>query len=458
MSQDFFLSSRRATVSSGYRILRGLVRLWISLFFRKMRPLEADYVPETGPALFVVSHPASFLDAVLLVAAFDRQLHCLMDRGLLRGTGQKLLAWGVGMIPYEREGDAWRRAVETACNVLGNSGAVAVFAELQAGETKEASRFAPTAATLALEAESRNGNQLDLMVVPVHLFLPVARLHTSELLVYIDRRILPQAYLLEGKNLQERRRALSTALEEAGRQNVFRLQPEDVRIFLADLEEVLLADLQEDFASRSNWKQKVEGFKLSGFAVEWADQLNFLHPGRLVALRESLNEYREARRRASLKQLEVETAGAWVKSSWRRAVVWAETLVGFPVAWYGLVNHLLAGLFLYAAGALKKQTDLEGAALWIFRAVVVLACYAAQILLCAHFLGRAPAGYYALSLPISGLYLWRYGWLIRHRTRLLFLRVFIPRDVSKLSEMRKEFVKELNAARDAYVQALGIAR
>ena len=456
MAKDLFMTSRRPPDSTGYRIFRRLARLWISLFQPKLRVVGADDLTGIGPALFMVSQPGGFLDAVLLVAASSRQVHCMVDRGDLRGAFRKLIAHGLKMISYEREGDGWRRAVETACNTLGRSRAVAVFAEAQPVEIADTSQFARTAATITIEAESRNANQLDVRVVPTHLLLPARRIG-GERMVYFDRRIPSQAYLLQGKAADEKRQVLCLAIEEICRRNVFRLQPEDVQNSLHDLEEVLREDLAEDFASRPKWKQKAEGFDLSGFIVDWAEQMNFLNPGGLVGLRELLIAYREARRLAALERLEVEASGAWLGSALRRTVGWAETLLGFPIALYGSLNHLLIAGLSYTSGLLKKQTEMDRIALWTARVVIVVVCYAAQIFLCHYWGGRAMAGYYALSLPVSGLYLWRYGWLLRRRSRLLFLNASISRRAVRLREMRKDLVKELNIARDAYVDAVDLA-
>jgi Acyltransferase len=457
MSQDFFRSSRVASVAGGYRFFRGLIRIWIALAFGKLRVLEAETLPASSPAVLVASHTGGFLEALFLIAATNRQLCCFVEGRQISGIVRTFLARRLGMIPYEPQGEGWRRAAETASNVLGNLGAIAVFTGFQPAETQQAARFALSAANIVLEAESRNANQLDVMVVPIHLVLTRIRSRSGELLVYFDRRIKPQVYMLPGKSVEERRPALSAALDEACRKNVFRLQPEDVRRFLADLEEVLIADLREDFASRRNWKQRVEEFRLSGFVSEWIEQLNRLDPGRLARLRQLLSAFREAGRRESLARLEVEAAGAWVQSAWRRTLAWVETAAGFPLALYSLVNHLPALGILRAAGLIKKQSEANRTALWISRIAVVLALYALQILLCDRWLGRAAAGYYALSLPISALYAWRYVSLLRHSTRFVYLRSRAPRRASQAREMRREFVRELDAARHSYVEAIGLA-
>lgn len=453
MSQDYFRSSRTASVSSRYRFVRALVRFFLNLLYGKMRALGAGDIPPSAPVIFVVSHPPGFLEALFLAAFSDRQLNCVLEKNLTRGFWRRLLANSLGVLSYERNDEGRRLALDEACNILGNLGAVVVFTEPLGAEPPEPSRFAFFAATLALEAESQNANQLDVHVVPVHFFLPPASLRSRELLACFERRIPSHIYMLPGKALEERRPALCAALEEAYRKNVFKLQPEDVRHFLTDLEEVLLANLREDFASRPNWKQKVEDFQLSGFIREWVEQLNFLQPAQLVSLRAFGDAYREALRRAAQERLEIEGAGAWIQSAALRTLGWAETIAGFPVALYGLVNHLLPGLVLRWTGLWKSKDGINRTALWISRAAVVLLFYVAQVLLFDRLWGRAAAGYYVVSLPLSGLFLWRYAWLLPHRSRLLLFHALARRRAARARERRQEFVRQLNAARDASLEA-----
>lgn len=443
-------------VSLGYRIFRALVRLWFALFFHKIRLLRAEVLPASGAAMLFISHPASFLDALILVSAFERQLHCLLDRKLVRGPLRGLFAWGLGMIPYEAAGKDWQSTRDACRVVLAKREAVAVFAEPRAAKVGDPPCPALTASTIALETEMQHSAQLGLTLFPVYLFLPVGRSPSSELLIYVEAPQYPHEYLARGDgDLPERARAFAKELESTCRRNAFRLEARELRRFLSDLEEVLRADLEEDWASRPNWKQKVEGFELSQFLTEWAEQLNWLNPGRLVGLRELLDRYRESRRRWSLARLEVETAGMWLKSPWHRAWVWVESVVGLPIAGFGLANHLLAGLLLVAAGLLESGQSQK--VKWLMRGLVLLGCYAGQILACAYWLGRAAAGYYALSLPLAGAYLWRYrGWL-RNRTRLLLVNLTLARRAARLHQFRKELLEDLNASRNAYAETLGVA-
>jgi hypothetical protein len=330
----------------------------------------------------------------------------------------------------------------------------------------EQAEFALTAASIAMEAEvrqSRKGGP-GLVVFPVHLYLPVERSQSSELLIYLDSPLLPREHLIPGGDLavpQARERALGALLESRWRESPFGLQAEDLKRFTSDLEELLRANLEEDWASRANWKQKVDGFQLSGFVAAWAEQANFLHPGRLVGLREALEAFRESRRRSALRQAEVEAARAChagAGSALRRGWVWFESVVGWPLALYGLSNHLLALLILLWAGLLKRENDRDQRMAWFSRGVVLVGCYAVQILLVAYLLGRSLAGYYAPTLPVTGLYLWRYLWLLRHRTRVAFLALLLPAQARRLRRRRQRFVAELSETLQAHAELLGVTK
>ncbi len=438
----------------GYRMARGLLRLWFALFFGKVRVLGAERLPSAGPALLAVSHPPSFLDALILVAAVERYLSYLLPQHLLRKSRWRLIAGALRMVPYEPEGVAW---VETACARLAQGEAVVVFAEpardlpAQAGGASPASQPARACATLALAAEARSKGQQGLVILPVHLFLPVSRSLSGELVIHIDRTITTKEYL----GRQDRDRALAGIVEEAWRENPFRLGPAELGVFLCDLEQLLEADLQDDWASRPDWGQKVEGFRLSGFVRDWSQEINYLNPGRLVALREALEDCRERGRRWSLGKFKTELT-EWMGSGLRRGWVWVESALGWPIALYGLINHLLVWCALTWSGLVKRQDGRDPRLGWVLRLSVVLGCYALQVLACAYFLGRAAAGYYAPTLPLTGAYAWRYGWLLRHRTHPAIISLLLPRRLERLRQGRKEFIEQLSQALSAYAEVRGI--
>jgi hypothetical protein len=438
-----------------YRFWRGVIRLWFALTFRRIHVLHEERLKTPGPALLVVSHPESFLDALILMAGLERYVRCLIPARLIQGLLQPLMARSLGMISFLPEDR--QSTVEKCSALLAEKAALVTFVEPGPAHPAGESRLASAAASIAVEAEARHGSSLGLLLFPVHLFLPVGHTHAREVLIDIDQPESAQAYISRASGTShDQVQELAKALERRCQENSFRLQPADLTEFLGDLEEALLAEFQEDGASHPPAKQKRDGFQLSRFVVEWAEEMNFLHPGLLVSLRESLEAWREARRLGALHRLELEGAGDWLKGAASRSIVWLETVVGFAIALYGLLNHLVAIALLYLSRLLKKESEGSKTTQWLARGLVVLGCYAVEVFLVAHLGGRRAAGYYAPTLPLSALYLWRYTWLLRHRTRFAFLSLNLTAETAKARRLRKDFLHEINAALDRRAEELGL--
>jgi len=443
--------SRADSSSESHGFLRRLVRLGLALFYPKIRLLHPEVLPEAGATLLAVGHPPDFRAALILTTALEAPVRCLMPRRLLQSGLRRLLADRLGMIAYQAED--FEAALQSCREALGRGETVAVFAEPQEATASEAGRLGRTAAALALEAVARHPG--GLKVVPVHLFSPVPQ--PAEYLIYVDDPIDCRRFSGgDGGASPEAARALAARIESVCRENAFRLEPRSLGEFLSDLEEVLRSDLEETWAGRSNWKQTVEGFELSRFVAEWTTETNYLDPGRLVALRRAVDEYREGRRLWSLRQFDVEAGGRWLRSRWGWVCIWAETLAGLPVALYGLVNHLFAWALLSKLDLLKKRSETSRTD-WLWRALIVLGCYASQALLCASLWDRAAAGYYLPSLPLAGAYLWRYRWLLRQRTRRAFEALRSPAQAAALRRRRRALVEQLNRSLELHADALGVA-
>jgi len=443
------------TTPGAYRFLRAVIRLWFTLTLRKIRVLHEARLEAQEPALLVVSHPESFLDALILVAGLERPVRCLILAGLVKGPIQLLLARGLGMITFLPENR--QPALETCRALLWQKAALVTFVEPDPGQPVGGGGLAMTAASIAAQAESAPAGGLGLALLTVHLFVPVGRTRTRESLIDIDEPELARDCLAHDSETEnDRVRELARYLESKCQENSFRLQPMALGDFLVDLEQVFREDLQENLRLHPAPKQKLEGFELSRFVVQWAEQMNYLHPGLLVSLRESLAVWREASRRGALHRLEVEGAGGWLRTPLGRAVVLLETAAGAGVAVYGLANHLLAAAVLYGTGLMKKSSDADKTKTWVWRVVIVVGSYVAQVFLVAHFWGRRGAGYYLPTLPLSGLYLWRYAGLLRRQARIAIRALNLSWEPAATTRFRKDFLHEINRALARHAEILGV--
>jgi hypothetical protein len=439
-----------------YRIVRWLLRIWFAAVFRKVRLLGADDEARTGATVLLVAHPPRLLDTLLLVASFDRQLHCLINPETVGRFTRQFLVWTLGMIADTSGTEADSRAwVETCQELLGAGEAVVIAANPQANSGAPPERLMAVA-RMALEVESRPPVGAESAILPVHLLIPFARF--NEALIHFGEPVYPRDFLAPAAGAPDRRVfELAAELGRAGEENPFALRKHDLVQVLIDLTEILRSGLADDWAARTNWKQTVEGFALSRFVAEWAEQTNRLDPDKLVTLREDLDAYREARRRRSLQTIQIDQA-EWAKSTVRRGLAWVESALGLPVACYGVLNHIPAWLLISALGLWRKLRAPARSAEYAVAALILFAYYAAATALSYHWFGRSTAGYYAVSLPSTGVYLWRYARLWRHRTRLLLEDSFAAAVEGRLRRMRKELITRLEAARNAYADALGVAR
>jgi len=440
-----------------HRFWPALVRAWLALTGRKVRVLHAVDTMAEGAALYAVSHAAGFLQALVLAVAMERPVHCLLPENCARGPLARFLARQLDIILCEGELADSEATLREAVDVLAGGGALNVFADQNSTAPTEPGASGALAALLVERAEAQHVGRR-IAIHPVHLFLPGKNAPSREILIYIDSA-MARPEMHPGTLAEAEMPRIATALESRFQENAFQLRPADVEYFLTDLEEVLRTGLQEDWASRPDWKQDTDGFVLSRLVADWVRQTNYLHPARLVALRSSLDDYRHLQRQCALRQLEVEGAESPLGSGWRKLVLWLETLLGLPIALYGLVNHLAIGLVLLVTGSFRHNSSRSRTVEWIIRGVVTLAFYTLQIYLVAHHWGRAAAGYYAPTLLISGGYLLlRYVGLVQAQARLLFISLTIPGLRNKISRLRRTLLEDLDQTLNAYEERAGVLR
>lgn len=447
------MSNDAVTVPRLYGLVRATVRLWFSLTGRKIRVLRGTPIPDAGPAILALEHPSSLLAALALVAASEHTIHCVLNLEL--GFWARTLARWLGMIAWESADDGPKKAIQDAHDALSGGEIVVCFSHPRGPLSGNKTPSEQRAPRMVVELSLLQSGQSGVAIIPVHLYVPDGREPSREVLIHLGPPLVPRDFLAAG-GVQGQAGGLASALDEALLENVFGLMGSELQWFLSDLEGVLIEDLEEEWAARPDWKQKADGFKLSQFLAECVEQLNSANPAQVVALRNKLETCKEARRRWSLDQAEVEAAHSWLEPAGTRLWYWFESIVGLPIAFYGFVNHLLAWAILKWRGLLdRKEHEADPMEQWFLRGLVVVGCYAAQIAVCAFVFGRATAGYYALTLPFAGGYLWRYRWLARARTRLLLLEARLPRRAEQLRQLRHQLVAEINESRDACAETVG---
>jgi hypothetical protein len=398
-----------AKATASYRLVRSGVRAWLALSRRSIRMLGGEHLPESA-AILAVCHPADFMDALVLVAALERPVVCVIDRREM-AERQSLLESGLGMIAAPSSGSidapAWHSALRSCTGVLAAGGLLLVFSE----STGSSERGGEPDAAFKLACEAWTGafpQQLPI-ILPIHRFRPEAR--DQEILIHLSNPVRLDTDADLALLPQQAKAALGDI------QNIFALDAALLNRLTQGVERGLRERLQRQWSARPGRERKTEGFRLSPLAAETLRRVNRADPEALVALSELSQAEQEARRGSALAQLRAQIEVKQLSAA-QRFFGWTESLLGFPIALYGALNHLTTVFVLLVCGLFKRDAH-PRLGPWIARGVILIGCYTGQVALVNHFLGRAAAGYYAVTLPVSGAYLVRFVWLAQRRTRVL---------------------------------------
>lgn len=441
---------------AAYRLMRAVIRFGLRLFFPRLRLINGERLEQPGPAILVITHPRSLPAALLLISALDRRIHCLLPAEELRGTFGKLAAWALGMQTVDLNSEDQTAWLKPWLNVLANQEAIALFAEQLPQNGNSRAPVADFAARLSMEAILRGPEHPYPTIYPVHCFLPMGRRNAAPLMC-TDSPITSQDFLPRvAEDLAAASQHLAEAVQYATGANIFGLPETELERFHQEMEGLSREYLREQWAGRPNWKQRPEDFELSTFARKWIANQNRTDPARLVELRESVTAHRGARSRLSMGNLMVETSGPWQGSGSQVAAAWFETVAGIPVAVYGLINHFPALIALRASGLLRHYPKRDPKVEWLWRIFIVLSSYTAQVFLVHFWWGRAVAGYYTLTLPVSGAYLWRYRWLVHRRIHLLVRKALNPVNSARIARQRENIIEMFSHALEHSTQSVAV--
>ncbi len=144
------------------RGMRGLARLLVHVFFRRIELQNGDRLPATGPVVLVANHLNGLVDGLLLMATLGRY-----PRFLGKSTLFKILPlWPflkfAGVIPVYRvidgaPGDHNVSAFATCHKILAGGGTVALFPEGISHDESSLQPLRTGAARIALEAGADGG-------------------------------------------------------------------------------------------------------------------------------------------------------------------------------------------------------------------------------------------------------------------------------------------------------------
>jgi glycerol-3-phosphate O-acyltransferase / dihydroxyacetone phosphate acyltransferase len=448
-------------VPGAYRFMRGVVKVGLGFYFRRIEKFHPERVPQEGPALFVCNHPNSLTDSFLLAATVGRKVNFVGTVQLFQFAPLKWLLTSCGVIPINRVKDdprAMRTVADTfeACyRVLERGEAIGIFPEGITHDDPQLKTVKTGAARMALELEHRHAGKLDVRLVPVGLTLSAKAEYRSEALVNFGEPIRAADFL---PGYAERKKEciheLNAAIEKSIQALILHIpELEQARVVEAVkqlyLDRLRIGDrvvsepvvpsaeqlrLTRTIAGAVEWVYRTDPDRAAAFVAKLDRYENWL--GRLQVTDESLVMNANKRRFARLAFLSAALA-----------------ILGAPIAVYGWVHRL--GPFLIVRWAVRKFANVDRHKAQTATAAIIagLVCfgvfYGACTLVCHWLFGWRVAMWYGLSLPVAGIIAHYYVRELRRLTaglRDTFILLRAPSAARRLLRLRQTLIAEIETA------------
>src|SRR6267142_2354564 len=230
------------------RIIRGILRLALRVYFRRIEVTGLENVPRDTPVIFVLNHPNALVDPAFLLCLAPRRVAFVAKAPLFRMPVIGYLVRALDSLPaYRRqdEGQDVSRNIETfaaARKLLARGITIGICPE---GVSHDEPRLKPLktgAARIALAAAS-SGEALDLKIVPVGLYYTEKTTFRSSALLYFAEALPVKPVTLEpdGTPPREAVRQLSDQIETALREVMLHAEQEEALSLIGRAEQIFSA-------------------------------------------------------------------------------------------------------------------------------------------------------------------------------------------------------------------------
>lgn len=319
------------------RVLTGIFRRVLHVFFRRIETEGAEKVPRAGPVLFVGNHPNALVDPLLLLCFAPRPVAFLAKAPLFRMFLVGSFVRAFESIPVYRRQDSAddvvrnRETFDAAARLLARGGAIGLFPEGVSHDEPKLMPLKTGAARIALEAAARGTAPA---IVPFGIYYTRKGAFRSSALVLFGDALAVASVPADAAGEPPRESVLALTDRVAESLSALTLQGEtrEALDVIRKAERILSADaipLAEELDRRRRF-------------VEGARVLALRDPARLAALESKVARFEAERRAAGLSLTDLAPkslgAGALLRLAGRNL----GALLLLPIAVLGAIVHFPA--------------------------------------------------------------------------------------------------------------------
>lgn len=444
-----------------YRTVCLVVRFWIWFFFKSVEVRYPERVPPRGAVLLAINHPNNLIDSLLVAAVVRRKVHYLATAALFRNRLLAGFLRAMGVIPVHRRQDDPDKmeqnvaAFEACARALREGRLIAIYPEGTTHAEPRVQRIKTGAARIVLETRSGSPD-LDLALVPVGLSFEQRKSFRSRVLVAFGEPIpLAEPLARYREDPWKAVDQLTTAIQTGMEAQVIHVARIDLADLIREVERLYRGDLiQELQRERGLARTEIDPFRLSRTIVAAVHHFKEREPERVERLWHRIQGYQALLAEYRLRDQAVHVRlGNW--SLRREMGISGLSLLGLPIFAYGaIVNALPYFVPRWLARRLThKETDYATARLLSSIALLPL-FWGLETWIVWQWSSAMVAALFAASLPVSGLWAYRYlAGLARIRQQLRFISLSVTRNqvAQHLLALRKEILEELERAKDDYL-------
>lgn len=447
-----------------YTILKTLMKITRSVFFRSITIRNKELIPSHGPLLVLANHPSTFMDPIVIATILDREVFFLAKGELFKSSFAKWLLPKFNMIPVYRKqddptqmnknDDTFKKCFEH----LEKGGAILMFPEGISITERKLKPIKTGAARIVLGAEARNNFELGVQIINIGLNYENPHKFNRHLFININKPLQAKEYKeIYSTDTFKAAELLSEDIRKQLEKLVIAIEDKKTDELVNDIETLYKYSISKEIGIENEDKSKE--FLITKGIIETVNYYKVLQPARVEAMRKRIKDYFNNLKELGLSDSDLnanEKSNSFFGSNLKSLLI---MILGCPVWLFGAINNFLPfEIPGWIAGKISKEIEYKGAIGMVGGMFTFSIFYSLQIITVwklSH--SQWLTIVYGISLPLSGLFAyWYWHTVNKIRTKWILIMLFYKKSVfiSNLISEREQIIAEFNKAKNEYSQTI----
>lgn len=436
-----------------YKFLAVLVRIALTIFFRKIEVTGSANLPKNGPMILVGNHPNTFMDPILVAFAANQEVHFLANGSIFKTALAKWFLRKLNMIPVYRKQDAagvnQRQLNDLSFNAcyefLSAGGVLLIFPEGTSINERNLRPIKSGTARIALGTLARYP-ELDLKIVPVGINYSNPTRFREAALIQIGEPIRVRDFAAAATEQDDAVGLLTSRIEVLLRGLIVLTKDKE--------EDDLVRKIERVYGSAISGRKELDVEFTKGIvaAIQYYESRD---PVFLRSVAAKINSYLENLKMLGVNDFQVEKRRP---IEWLKLVRYALYFVaGFPVYGIGLIFNYIPYIIPSKIADWISRDEEYRAPIMMTSGIFTFSFYYALMMglswMMTHELWLLAL--LLLLMPISGFFVLQY-WkrLTNARTNITFYRLFHgdQSQINWLAAQRQSIFSDLELGRSRFLR------